>query len=130
MLLHAHHYLRPGSYVYLVLPLACVTNSRYLTHEHLRAILHSTGYSLKRNEYSARLTRWLLQTREPRPVPKHKQIYASQTPLSHNVTALCNKAKQKYWDNQVFKKKELVAGANRNNFCIIVTVVHMRRVDR
>ncbi|WFD21331.1 25S rRNA (adenine(2142)-N(1))-methyltransferase [Malassezia caprae] len=102
MLVHAHQYLRPGGYVYVVLPLACVTNSRYMTHEHLGAIVQSVGYDIVRQEDSQRLTRWLLQQRDPR----------ATNAVSPDVAAL-------FWDGTVFKKRELRAGAQRNNFCIL-----------
>ncbi|WFD34172.1 25S rRNA (adenine(2142)-N(1))-methyltransferase [Malassezia cuniculi] len=90
MLLHAHNYLVPGGYVYLVLPLACVTNSRYLTHEHLREILDAAGYNIVRQEDSKKLTRWLLQQKAT--LPKRPADPA-----------------RPHWDGRVFKKKELIA---------------------
>ncbi|WFD45039.1 25S rRNA (adenine(2142)-N(1))-methyltransferase [Malassezia psittaci] len=104
MLLHAHQYLRPRGYVYLVLPLACVNNSRYMTHDHLRAIIESAGYDVVRQDDSARLTRWLIQQRKP------KRTKSGDSPL--------DTVRRKYYDGTVFKKQELVAGAQRNNFCI------------
>lgn len=100
MLLHAHRYLQPRGYVYVVLPLACVQNSRYMTHDHLRRIFQSTGYEVVRHEDSPRLTRWLLQ-----------QI---DTPLSPPTSV------SPYWDGTVYKKRELQGGARRNNFCILL----------
>ena len=105
MLLHAHRYLRPGGYLYVVLPLACVTNSRYMTHDHFRKIVHACGYDVVENEDSVRLTRWLLQQRER---PDGKTFSSSLTDVSP------------FWDGTVFKKRELQAGARRNNFCILV----------
>lgn len=107
MLLHAHQYLRPQGYVYLVLPLACVANSRYLTHAHLQAIVESAGYEVVRNEDSARLTRWLLRQRKP------KRAKAGDTPMET--------IRRKYFDGTVYKKRELVPGAQRNNFCILLS---------
>ncbi|KAN0059731.1 25S rRNA (adenine2142-N1)-methyltransferase [Thecaphora frezii] len=91
MLLHAHHYLRPGGFLYLVLPLPCVTNSRYLTHDHLRSIISSCGYEVLVQHDSKRLTRWLLKRKKS---PRNK------------------------WDRQIYRKKELVSGPHRNNFAI------------
>lgn len=104
MLLHAHQYLRPNGYLYLVLPLACVCNSRYLTHAHLQALLASAGYDVVRNEDSARLTRWLVQQRRP------KCVRSGDTPMET--------VRRQFYDGTVYKKRELVAGAQRNNFCI------------
>ncbi|WFD04275.1 25S rRNA (adenine(2142)-N(1))-methyltransferase [Malassezia obtusa] len=107
MLLHAHQYLRPNGYVYLVLPLACVANSRYLTHEHLRAIVESAGYDVVRQDDSARLTRWLLQQRTPR--------------HSKPGNTLLETIRRQFYDGTVYKKRELVPGAQRNNFCILLS---------
>ena len=109
MLMHAHHYLRPGGYVCLILPLACVTNSRYMTHEHLGALVRSAGFTVERNEDSRRLTRWLLRQAAPRnasPAPAH--------------LTLAEAARFRFWDGTPFKKRELVPGATRNNFCILL----------
>lgn len=92
MLLHAHNYLKPSGYLYLVLPLPCLTNSRYLNHEHLTTILSSCGYDIVVQNDSKRLTRWLLKRKTKK-----------------------NAAK---WDGKVYKKRELLGGANRNNFAI------------
>lgn len=102
MLMHAHQYLRTGGYVYVVLPLACVANSRYMTHEHFRAIVQSMGYDVVRQEDSLRLTRWLLQQRDPKASEAGHQDIASL-----------------FWDGTLFKKRELRAGAQRNNFCML-----------
>ncbi|WFD32736.1 25S rRNA (adenine(2142)-N(1))-methyltransferase [Malassezia sp. CBS 17886] len=105
MLLHAHQYLHTGGYVYLVLPLACVQNSRYLTHDHLRAIVQSAGYRVTRQEDSARLTRWLLQ----------------QVPSSRAPPRTLQEARDQFWDGCVYKKRELVPGTHLNNFCILMS---------
>lgn len=100
MLLHAHNYLAPHGYVYLVLPLACVSNSRYLTHAHLREIVDSAGYDVVRQADSRKLTRWLLRQKSA----------TEHAPLSYG-----------HWDGRVFKKRELVRGATLNNFCIVLS---------
>lgn len=46
MLIHAHRYLKKGGHLALILPLACVANSRYCTHERLAAILDSCGWKV------------------------------------------------------------------------------------
>lgn len=95
MLLHAHKYLPPLSteaagWLFLVLPLACVTNSRYCTHDRLRNILRSCGWAVVRQDDSARLTRWL-----------------------------CRET-SKTWDKKRWKKEEIKKGVSLNNFCIAV----------
>jgi len=46
MLIHAHRYLKKGGHLALILPLACVNNSRYCTHERLQDILKSCGWKV------------------------------------------------------------------------------------
>jgi 25S rRNA (adenine2142-N1)-methyltransferase len=91
MLVHAHDYVkRQGGYLFVALPLACVDNSRYLDHARFRAILASCGWSVVRQDDSARLTRWLCRQ------------------------------ESKSWDGVEWKKKEIKKGVKLNNFCIVV----------
>lgn len=46
MLLHTHRYLKKGGHLALILPLACVANSRYCTHQRLQDILDSCGWKV------------------------------------------------------------------------------------
>jgi hypothetical protein len=48
-------------YLYLVLPLSCTSNSRYLTPSRLQSILTTLGWKVVRRHDSAKLTYWLLQ---------------------------------------------------------------------
>ncbi|KAK4055956.1 25S rRNA (adenine2142-N1)-methyltransferase [Microbotryomycetes sp. JL221] len=61
MLCHAHKYLKPEGLLYLVLPLPCLTNSRYTSHERLNAILSSCGWQSVKQHDSAKLSFWLLK---------------------------------------------------------------------
>ncbi|GAA5849829.1 hypothetical protein JCM8547_000579 [Rhodosporidiobolus lusitaniae] len=90
MLLHAHSYLRPHGYLYLVLPLPCLTNSRYLSPDRLRAILTSTGWDVAQQHDSAKLTYWLLRRNERGP------------------------------DGRAWKRVQVREGAQRNNFVVVV----------
>jgi len=47
--------------LFVVLPLPCVENSRYLTMEHFLAIMASLGYELKESKQSKRMAYWLFQ---------------------------------------------------------------------
>lgn len=111
MLRHVHKYLpqndaTPG-FCFLVLPLSCLTNSRYMKQSHLRAILSSLGFNVLKQSDSAKLSRWLLQRK---PLAERKQAAeASEAP---------NAAED--WDGTVFKKRELNPGNDRNNFAIVV----------
>ncbi|GAA5939704.1 hypothetical protein JCM1841_002948 [Sporobolomyces salmonicolor] len=99
MLLHAHSYLRPsaslGGYLYIVLPLQCLTNSRYLSHDHFRSILASTGWDVIKQHDSAKLTYWLVRQKEA-------------------------DADGKRGDGKVWKREEVRAGVHRNNFTVRV----------
>ncbi|GAA5821934.1 hypothetical protein JCM3770_003582, partial [Rhodotorula araucariae] len=88
MLVHAHSYLTPSGYLYLVLPLPCLTNSRYLSHERLTALLASTGWKMVKQHDSARLTYWLVQRTADGP------------------------------DGNEWKREQVRKGAQRNNFVI------------
>lgn len=78
--------------LYIVLPLACLNNSRYLTHKHFKSMLRSFGFGavLKQHD-SAKLSYWLLQ----------------------------RDGAEAGWDGQTFKKAEIRAGVKRNNFAIV-----------
>ncbi|GAA5880214.1 hypothetical protein JCM16303_001255 [Sporobolomyces ruberrimus] len=96
-LLRAHEYLKrdvPG-YLYLVLPLPCVTNSRYLTHQHLRKIFESTNWEVIAHHDSNKLTHWFLKEVE-------------------------KEGGARKGDGKVWKREEVRRGVERNNFCIVV----------
>lgn len=93
MLLHAHDYLLPTGYLYIVLPLPCLTNSRYLSHERFASILDSTGWDVVRKHDSAKLTYWLVRRKE---------------------------GEAAKGDGEVWKREEVRSGVGRNNFLIVV----------
>ena len=55
MLRRTRHFLIPKGILYLVLPLPCVTNSRYLNHQHLQFIMQSLGFHLTEHHFSKKL---------------------------------------------------------------------------
>lgn len=61
MLRRAHRFLKPDGHLFVVLPLACLTNSRYVDHERFRGILKTLGWEPVVQHDSAKLTHWLLQ---------------------------------------------------------------------
>ena len=68
MLVRAAELLVPRGLLYLVLPASCVTNSRYLDHDHLRRILASVGFDdVVRQRDTAKLTFWLVRRSETLP---------------------------------------------------------------
>ena len=60
--------LRPGGWLYVVLPLACVENSRYVTLETLLAVLGQLGLKQLEVRTSAKLV-YLLHTFDPSHAP-------------------------------------------------------------
>jgi 25S rRNA (adenine2142-N1)-methyltransferase len=93
MLQRAHSLLRPNGLLFLVLPLACVTNSRYLNEEHLLALLDHLGYGVLKQHQSRKLAHYLL-VKQRRPESKV---------------------------NRFTVKQELCPGRQRNNFCILLS---------
>lgn len=92
MILRAHDFLTPTGLLYIVLPLSCVNNSRYLTADRLRAMLASCGFEKVVAQHdSPKLTYWLVQ-----------------------------RTRESGWDGTTWRKEEVRAGVKRNNFCIQV----------
>jgi 25S rRNA (adenine2142-N1)-methyltransferase len=77
--------------LFLTLPLPCVANSRYMTVEHLTAIMASLGYTKTFVKLSAKIfySLWRYDEERVRSVE--------------------------------FKKKEIAPGRGRNNFCVLLT---------
>jgi len=74
--------------LFVVLPLPCVDNSRYLTRERFLEIMESLGYSLRNSKESKRMAYWLFH---------------------YTATGI----EEKTW-----KKKIIRDGGGRNNFAI------------
>ncbi|CAD6578456.1 MAG: hypothetical protein ASARMPREDX12_001950 [Alectoria sarmentosa] len=81
--------LFPG--LFLVLPTACVANSRYLNEERLDAIMESLGYQRVKRKLSSKLVYYLW---------KYEAGKAERS--------------------KVFKKEEIRSGKSRNNFAIVL----------
>lgn len=75
-----------------------------MTHDHFARLVRATGYDVVRNEDSHRLTRWLLQESEPR------------TAISPDTDV-----SRAFWDGTVLAKRQLRPGAQRNNFCMLLS---------
>ncbi|KAI8146355.1 nucleolus protein [Fennellomyces sp. T-0311] len=91
MLLHTRDFLDPDGYLFLVLPLPCIDNSRYMSHEHLMSMMQSMGYGhCVEHHFSNKLAYYLFQLTSEK--------------------AKCRS----------FKKEILTDGAKRNNFAIII----------
>jgi 25S rRNA (adenine2142-N1)-methyltransferase len=55
----SEHSIHPA--LFIVLPLPCVENSRYLTREHFLAIMESLGYNLLKSKETKRMGYWLFK---------------------------------------------------------------------
>ncbi|XP_033099184.1 25S rRNA (adenine(2142)-N(1))-methyltransferase-like isoform X2 [Anneissia japonica] len=64
MLQKCHRFCKKMGYLVIVLPLACVTNSRYLTHDHLVDIMDSLGFTLISSHNSRKLSYKMFQLTE------------------------------------------------------------------
>ncbi len=99
MLKRVEAFLRPSELsgngtlpaLFLVLPVACITNSRYLDEERLEAIMESLLYKKVKGKTSAKLAYYLW---------RHEQTSEVKS--------------------EPFKKQEIRAGKSRNNFAIIL----------
>jgi 25S rRNA (adenine2142-N1)-methyltransferase len=100
MLIHTRDFLTLPSisnrlhYLFLVVPLPCVNNSRYMTHEHLLTMMKSIGYSkCIHHHFSNKLAYYLFE-----------------------LTAVPN-TKKLNWKKKILPGKE---GGGRNNFAVVI----------
>ncbi|KAI0273836.1 hypothetical protein BC834DRAFT_855805 [Gloeopeniophorella convolvens] len=94
MLAQAHSMLRPDGLLFVALPLPCVTNSRYMTREHMKDLMEFIGFSQMEERWKAggKMVYWLYQRRPP---PENG-------------------------DGEHFSKKRVLRQGNRNNFHILL----------
>lgn len=79
--------------LFLVLPLSCITNARYMNDARLMEIMQSLGYSRAKRKLSSKLAYYLWTYEDPpRAMPSRK----------------------------AFKKTEVNPGRTRNNFAIVM----------
>ncbi|KAI9832506.1 MAG: hypothetical protein M1819_004295 [Sarea resinae] len=88
--------------LFLVLPLPCINNSRYLDRQKLHSIMTSLGYILVHEKTTAKLVYYLWRC-EP------------QAPSTSASTSSNGRPR-----SQTFKKVEVHPGKTRNNFAIIL----------
>ncbi|KAI8329800.1 putative methyltransferase-domain-containing protein [Chlamydoabsidia padenii] len=103
MLLHSRYFLSLMStqhrlrYLFIVLPLPCINNSRYMTHEHFTAMMTSIGYQSIYHHFSNKLAYFLFKLKV-NPPDRLKPT---------NLT----------WKKKALPGKE---GGGRNNFCVTI----------
>lgn len=95
MLKLAYTMLKSEAWLFLVLPLPCVFNSRYLDFDHMQRIMRKVGFVLRKEQWKreGKIIYWLFQKGPPQPAND---------------------------SNVQDKKVVLRKGRNRNNFTIIV----------
>lgn len=95
MLRLAYDFLLPDrpAYLFVVLPLPCLTNSRYLTRDHFADIMKAVGFRLERERYR----------------PGGKVIYSLWSRTNAQPVFGLD------------KKRLLNDGKKRNNFCILLS---------
>ncbi|KAI5124081.1 hypothetical protein M0805_003908 [Coniferiporia weirii] len=100
MLRYAHDMLREGGFLFLALPLPCVSNSRYLTFEHLTRLMQHIGFDLLRERWRAggKMAYWLFGRRA-----------GGKDDSEDNAESSVR-----------FDKKVVLREGKRNNFCILL----------
>ncbi|KAI7825854.1 hypothetical protein BX661DRAFT_124983, partial [Kickxella alabastrina] len=97
MLKQAARLLAPEGLLFLVLPLSCVANSRYLDDERLLEIMQFLGFTQLHQNHTAKLAHYLYR-------------------LTASIPATASAS----GDEPQFKKKMLHSAPGRNNFSIVV----------
>ena len=88
-------FLKPSGLFFIVLPISCVTNSRYLTHEHfVDGIMKELGFECLKHQFTTKLAYYIFKL--------------------ERVLSLSNV------EQLEFKKKKLNDGKFRNNFGVVL----------
>ncbi|KAG7092190.1 hypothetical protein E1B28_008559 [Marasmius oreades] len=96
MLHLAHNMVVPGGFLFVALPLPCITNSRYMDFDHFRALMTFIGFEEVHNKWKA----------------GGKMVYWLFRKSAHSQNG-CNVPER-------FKKKTVLRTGNRNNFAILL----------
>jgi len=106
MIKRARRFLKPTGKLFIVLPLACLNNSRYLDFKRFRMILNYLGFKVIKQHNSTKLTYWFLEKED-----HHSQSHKKDQPTP-NLDKISSSLK--------FPKVQIRTGPSRNNFCIKV----------
>jgi 25S rRNA (adenine2142-N1)-methyltransferase len=100
MLVQAYSMIRPGGLCFLALPFPCVNNSRYMTLEYMRELMHAIGFSQLEERWKpgGKMIYWLYE-KQPPPETRAGEHFS--------------------------RKKVFRQGRNRNNFHIILPQLGM-----
>lgn len=91
--------------LFIVLPLPCLTNSRYMTEPHFDALMLSIGFTLLKRHRTQKLVYMLFK-------------YNFDSNLSNPTTSNPTATTASTSTPSQFRKTEINPGRNRNNFCI------------
>jgi 25S rRNA (adenine2142-N1)-methyltransferase len=97
MLLHAHTFIKPNGWLYVVLPLPCISNSRYFDRNLLIQLVNSIGFRMVCYKESKKLCYLVFERLE-----------------------LGNALKSEKPSKNLYKKTEIHSGKKKNNFCILL----------
>ncbi|KAI8612518.1 hypothetical protein BC830DRAFT_1067554, partial [Chytriomyces sp. MP71] len=95
MLIHARKFLFPNGLLFIVLPLPCTQNSRYMTHERLSEIARAIGFEEVEHHFTKR--------------------------LSYHLWRRVQDPSGKPWRAAAIPKAMVNPGPARNNFCIVIS---------
>ncbi|OAV89225.1 hypothetical protein PTTG_12520 [Puccinia triticina 1-1 BBBD Race 1] len=109
MIKRARRFLKPAGNLFIVLPLACLNNSRYLDFKRFRMILNYLGFKVLKQHNSSKLTYWFLE----------KEDHQSNT-VDETQPDFTSPNHSKSASSLRFPKVEIRSGPSRNNFCIKV----------
>ncbi|PLW11601.1 hypothetical protein PCANC_20435 [Puccinia coronata f. sp. avenae] len=116
MIKRARRLLKPSGTLFIVLPLACLSNSRYLDFHRFRMIINYLGFKVIKQHNSSKLTYWLLEkvdhTSQANSSTGNKIEEEDQDNLTNSTLKTGSSLK--------FPKVQIRTGLSRNNFCIKV----------
>lgn len=127
MIRRSRKFLKQNGKLFIVLPLACLNNSRYLDSKRFELILNYLGFKLMKQHDSAKLTYWFLEKQDPKSLSMNHHLNHPQRKHSHREDA--SLGDQEDWvrnpqnpknSTLKFPKVQIRSGPNRNNFCIKV----------
>jgi 25S rRNA (adenine2142-N1)-methyltransferase len=86
MLLHARQFLNHGKLLYVVLPLPCLTNSRYMTHQHFIALMASIGFVVLEHHHATKIANYLFRLETTSLTPESSPQFARKSILNDGKT--------------------------------------------
>eukprot|EP00842_Homolaphlyctis_polyrhiza_P006061 jgi/Hompol1/6456/HPOL_002273-RA len=119
MLSRTRSFLLPRGLLYVVVPLPCITNSRYMTHQHFLDILSSMDFECIQHHHSTKLAYYLFRWTKT-------EISLSPALLKSNKNAKLDRSTKSLVQasssssNAVFPKRILREGGGHNNFAIVL----------